>query len=366
MKKIISLALILVMLLSLAACKDKNFRPVESTDEEARVMMTFSVGKEKYELRYELYRALFLNFAADYDGGDRSFWSSPDAADSLKAINDRITSFALDIFAAIHHAKEIGYDVYSSAADDRVNELISRSVNGYSDENGSYEGFGGDYDAYLDSLCDMNLNYSVQVLLYRYSIAMEEITKYYAGEEEEGGFATEGGALSATEDDVRSFYFGEDSARVLLVTLDSRSYTGTRVEEIRNTIAGFSSADEVAGYIVSHTATAPEDVFAGVVIGRYSLDSAYYREMVDVAFELGYGETGKVISIITNDSSNYHILYKTVKNEEHFESNYESIRNVYISDVIGRLISEDKKELLDSAKATELYETIDHSNISMK
>ena len=179
-------------------------------------------------------------------------------------------------------------------------------------------------------------------------------------------FATEGGALSATEEDVRSFYFGEDSARVLLVTLDSRSYTATRAEEIRNTIAGLGSADEVAGYIVSHTATAPEDVFAGVLIGRHSLDSAYYREMVDCAFELVYGETGEVISITTNDSSNYHILYKTVKNDEHFESNYESIRNVYISDTIGRLINEDKAELIDSAEATEFYESINRSQISMK
>ena len=178
MKKIICLILIIISLFSLGACSDSEFPPVESTDEEARVLMTVRYEKEEYEIRYELYRSLFLNFKTEYDGGDSSFWNRPESAEAKEKINGTIVNFCKDIFAVLHLAKSIGFDPYSKEADKLVEEYISASVNGNSD---IAEGYGGDYDAYLESLREMNLNYSVQTLLYRYSIAYDKIVEYYAG-----------------------------------------------------------------------------------------------------------------------------------------------------------------------------------------
>ena len=310
MKKLFALILVFAALLSFSACKDELYPPVESTEEESRVLMTFKIGKDEYDVKYELYRALFLNYADEYDCGDRSFWSTAESEDAKAKINERIEGMCADIYSVIHHAKSIGYDVYSADADTRVSELISQSVNGYVDGESNFEGFGGDYEAYLAALKEMNLNYSVQDLLYRYSIATEEINRYYAGEKDESSFAVQNGALSATDEQIRAFYYGDDAVRVLLVTLDAKSYTRTRAEEIRNKINSLGDEKEVSSYIVGFTATAAEDAFDGAVIGKYSLDGAFYSAVTESAFSLGIGQAGEVVEVSTGDASYYYILYR--------------------------------------------------------
>ena len=366
MKKILSLILVIATLLALSSCKDKTYPPVESTEEEKTVIMTFKYGKEKYEVRYELYRALFLNYSSLYDGGNKGFWDTAEADDATASINERISGMCADIFSVIHHAKSIGYDVYSSAADARVAELISQSVNGYADENNSFEGYNGDYDAYLAALKAMNLNYSVQDLLYRYSIATEKINEYYAGGKGENIFEEGKGSLDVSDDTVRDFYYSDEAVRVLLVTLDSRSYTLTRAEQIRDKIASLGSVGEVSNYIVGFTATVAEDAFDGAIIAKYSLDSAFYSELTESAFSLGIGHAGEVITISTGDSMTYYILYRVDKNDDHLEKKLDSVRDVYIANTIGKLVDKDKLALLETLTYTDAYSEIKHSEISMK
>ena len=365
MKKLFALILVFAALLSFSACKDELYPPVESTEEESRVLMTFKIGKDEYNVKYELYRALFLNYAQEYDGGDRSFWSTAESEDAKAKINERIEGMCADIYSVIHHAKSIGYDVYSADADTIVAQLVSKSVNGYVDGESNFEGFGGDYDAYLAALREMNLNYSVQDLLYRYSIATEKINEYYAGKKDESSFAPQNGALCATDDEIRAFYYGEDAVRVLLVTLDSRSYTHTRAEEIRNKINSLADEKEVSSYIVSFTATAAEDAFDGVLIGRYSLDSAFYSAVTKSAFSLGIGQASDIVEVSTGDTSCYYILYRVEKSDDHLTEKSESIRDVYIANEIGKRLANDKNALLSSLEKTENYNSIIHSQISM-
>ena len=68
MKRAVSLFLLLAILLSLlVGCKEK-YPEIESTDKEATVVARLSVGENEYELRYELYRALFLTYKSEIDG----------------------------------------------------------------------------------------------------------------------------------------------------------------------------------------------------------------------------------------------------------------------------------------------------------
>ena len=60
MKKLISLILALAAILSLISCGTSEYPSVDSTEEELRVIMTYSLDSEKYEVKYELYRAFFL------------------------------------------------------------------------------------------------------------------------------------------------------------------------------------------------------------------------------------------------------------------------------------------------------------------
>ena len=75
MKKIIAFLLSLIILAGLTACSGGGYEPVPSTDEEARVVMTLECDGKSYDVKYELYRALFLSHRDELDGGDRELWS---------------------------------------------------------------------------------------------------------------------------------------------------------------------------------------------------------------------------------------------------------------------------------------------------
>ncbi len=367
MKKIICLMLSVVMIFLMAGCGEDPYPPVKSTDEEARLMMTMSYGDETYEVRYELYRALFLNYSSEYDGGDKSFWSKPESEDELAKINQKIISFAADIYAALHVARSIGFDPYSAEADELVYEYIEASVNGTEREDGSYVGYGGDYDAYLASLKAMNLNYSVQDLLYRYAICTDKINEYYAGTVDSSNPTPDmqSGALTVTDELISSFYEGDDSARVLIITLDARSFSEKRAGEIRDKIASFADVQSVVNYALGFTTTTEADVKRGVLIGKHSLDGAYYSELTDEAFGLEVGEASGAIMVSTDTSSNYYILYKVEKTDEYYADNRDDVKDVYIKNAIGKIIFDVKGALISSSLTSELYTSIDHSAIKM-
>ena len=76
MKKIIALLLALVCLGSLISCKRKpKYEPVESTEEENTTVMTLTIGEDKYQVKYELYRHFFLNYKSTVDGGNADVWN---------------------------------------------------------------------------------------------------------------------------------------------------------------------------------------------------------------------------------------------------------------------------------------------------
>lgn len=364
MKKIISIILIMASLLSFAACSDSKYEPIKSSDEEARVMLTFKYEKEEYEVKYELYRALFLNLCNSYDGGDPSFWNTEAAISAKEQINADIIDYCSDIFATIHLSKKLGYDPYSKNADEQIEAYIATSVEG---NNGDIEGFGGDYDAYLASLTKMNMNYSVQVLLLRYAIAYEKIVEHYAGTfNENNPSESDKGKLEYTESDVRSFYDSDECARVSLIEINSLYISKETAQQRRDKIASFDNEEQALNYAVQFTAGTPDDILNGVVIGPHSLDNAYYSAVTSAAAELELHETSEVIEVTTDNETSYWILYKREKTEEYFTECYEDVESVYVSESIGRIIDEVKRAIEETAEKSELWNSIDHSAIKMK
>ena len=366
MKKIIALILALASLLSFAACADKNkYPPVESTKEEAEVLMTFSYEGEDYELKYELYRALFLNFKGEYDGGDASFWDTDGAEEARALINEKIISFACEIFATVHVAKAVGFDAYSKDADKQVAEYIRLSVEG--SEDGATAGFGGDYDAYLASLKEKNLNYSVGELLIRYALAYDAVVEYYKGTASEDNPTADmkNGALKYTREDVKSFYDSDSAARVSVITINSTYIEKSVAKERRDEIASAPSRDAALSLAIQLTASVPEDVLTGVVIGSRSLDAAYFDEITGAALALSADETSELIEVTTDSVSEYWILYGLEKSEEHFNESYDSIEESYVSQRIGEIIENAKNELKTSKSEKSVFGSIKHSKISM-
>ena len=363
MKKIITLIIIAALCLSLFACGNK-YKPVESTAEERQTVYTMTIEGEKYEVAYELYRAFFLQYKSEVDGGDESVWTGERKAEYISAIEEIIFSRIADIYAVFHACKKVGIDAYSDVVNETIEDYITVSIEGGSIDDMKFAGFDGDYDAYLAHLKARYMNYSVQALLYRYSIAYLLLEEYYAdkvvGEEN----------VSYTREDVRAYYDSDECVRVLEAFLSTTTATDKlintpeRAERLRDGVAQQSDEWDAGTYMIANTLSG-EGLRDGMVIGRYSLDPAYYSDLTEAAFSLGIGETSEVIEIVTGLSNGYYILYRAGKTEEHFEKCYEEIEASYILNLIGSDVSAAAEALKGSITKTGVLENLDRASITM-
>ena len=360
MKKIISLLLLLSLLTGLVACGGGDYAPVPSTDEEARAVMTFEYENEKYEVRYELYRALFLAHRDELDGGDGSLWTGEGSDGLIDRMNGLIADYAARIFGTLHLAKRVGIDPYSSEFDDLVREYVRLGVEG----DGISVSGAGSYEKYLGMLREMGLNYSVQDLVIRYSIALEKLGEYYIGTHDDA-LGTVGGKLDADEEKLREYYNSDECVRVIRVYLQAAAYTEKRANEIRDEIALKSSAADVSNYAIQFTTSSFEEIFDGIVIGAHAASDSY-AEYTEAAFSTGIGETSAVVPINTGSEDGYYIFYGVEKSDAHFEKNLESIKESYLDNEIGKLLDEVHDALAGSLKLTTDYYGIDHSKITME
>ena len=125
MKKIIAFLLTLATILTFAACKkNKEYPPVESTKEEARTVMTLSIDGKTYDVRYELYRAFFLTYKNQVDGGNSSVWTSDEKDVYVEKINDLILNRITEIYSAFAICERIDFDIYSSSVEKKIKENI--------------------------------------------------------------------------------------------------------------------------------------------------------------------------------------------------------------------------------------------------
>ncbi len=373
MKKIIAFMLLTATLFTLISCKSKKYEPVESTKEEKTDMIVFSYGKKDYVVEYELYRALFLNYKSDVDGGDPEAWNGESKQEYIDRINDIILDRASEIYSAFALCDEIGIDLYSKKINKQIEDIIRISIDGGTYNNMVFEGFDGDYGKYLSSLKELNLNYSVHVLLLRYEIALGLIEDHFIGSSQDNLTPDMTlGKLEYTRDDVKSFYYSDDCVRVMRASFqmdfDSLAEkTAGKFKEVEGMpLSSKEKEAEIRRIIINYCPLiSPEEIEQGYPIGRYSADSQY-RDLVNAAFALNIDEASDVINIFTSNEASYYVLYRVEKSDSHFEASYETIESVYKSNHIGTLISGIVNDMKASANYLDSFNNIDHSAIRME
>ena len=378
MKKIIAIILALTAIFSLFSCnKATEYPAVESTEEEARTVMTLSLDGKTYDVKYELYRAFFLTYKSKVDGGDESVWSGDSKDTYIRLIDEMIVDRVVEIYSAFAICERIGFDLYSKDVEKKIKENVRISVEGGSYGSTTLDGYES-YDAYLAALKSLNLNYSVQVLLLRYAIAIDAIDTHYIGTASSDDIDANVsiGAIKYTKDDVRNFYFSEDCVRVLRANFQKGiSYTPEeKAEQLRNKIVDASrtpgSLEDkenavflaiISSGLYSNTA----EIKNGYVIGKYNLERSYYGDMTDAALSLSEGEVSQPIDVVSDVEDSYYILYRSYKSEELFEANYEDIKYVYLMNYVGEITHGVASDLKKSVSYTDVMTTLDHAAIGM-
>ena len=373
MRRFLAVILLLtIMITSLSGCKKNKYKPIESTEEEAQVILSLSLGGNTYNVRYELYRTLFLTYKSEIDGGDPTVWAGENKDVYIELINERIIGEAAEIFAVFELCARLGIDCYSEQVEDEISEMIKVSVEGGSFGDGYYEGFGGDYDEYLASLRDIYHNYQTALLLMRYSIAKRLIDEHYIGSAlaDDGSGRITDGAIDYTKDTVRDFYNSDESAQILTTYVaQGVSYTPRELaEDIRLDVinAAKTSTNAVRITMINRgSPTAVGELESGIFVGRHSL-SRDYEKIAEVACELSVGGVGEVIETVSSlDGRRYYIVYKMEKSEEFFTAKYTEIVEVYLYNTIGTSLSLITDMLKNGATYTENYDTITHSEVRM-
>lgn len=366
MKKVLILILIISIFSSLVACSDNKYEPIPSTDEESAVVMTLTYGKDSYDVKYELYRAMFLTYKDEISRGDDSVWTGENKAQYIEEINELILDRVSEIYSVFAICKKIGFDLFSNEVDREVERYVAESVEGGAGAIGY-----GSYEKYLEALAEKNLNYSVQDLLYRYAIGIEAIDEHYIGtfNSDDITDTISFGSIKYTRDDVRRFYFSDDCVRMLRAYVQYNAHFepmkhAETVKE-RMTEAAARGESAVANVIINTGLTAPTEVQRGYVIGEHSLDALYYSELTDAAFDLETGEVSDPIVIHNGDEKIIFIIYRAEKTEENFDELYSDVAYVYLTNEVGKIMDEAGDSLEENVKYTELFRSLNYAEIRM-
>ncbi len=354
------LTLVFSLSIALISCGDE-YEPVESTKEEKETVMTISYDGEKYKIPYELYRALFLELKSSVDSGDDTVWTGEKKDTYVKKIDELILHRICEIYSVIHLCDKAGIDVYSRDFDDKVTEYIKTVV----DTESKYGGFDGDYDKYLNSLKEINMNYSVADLLLRYAFGREALELHYIGNIGDDLSSDAAlGEIKYTRDAVKNFYFNNDDSRQIISLMLQKSTTSfdyDRAVEIRNTLASKSDAKSAGLYVAGFTGNP-----GSVVIGKYSYDKFYWSKYTDAAFSLEVGGTSQVITLKTDDFDGFAIIYRISPSEEYFNANYEEIANEYVRNEFGKLVEKASDGIKAGVEYTDALTNLDRSKVSIE
>lgn len=371
MKRLICSILVIASLLMTACGQSDPYPPIKSTDEEARVVMTLSLDGKTYDVKYELYRAFFLMYRPQVDGGDPSAWHDENAAQLRAQIDALVEKEICRIYAVLALCDRIRYDLYSKQIDDLINTYVAISVEGGFVEGDVYEGY-GTYEAYLDSLKRNYVNYSVQDLLFRYSAGIEALDYYFAGDINAG----HPGAIEYTAEQLRDFYNEDSTAHVIWHYISSDRATPEKTleqqaEEARAAMQailddGTNTFEKLTSYIISHSIQAEADVVRGNIVTPYSLDPTQYADLSNAALALSVGELSAPVYVQSDDFDGYFIVYRMEKTEDIYPSVKDKVLSAYLQDRIGRMLDEAERALAASRKDTDVLHTIDPATISME
>ena len=91
-----------------------------------------SIDGKTYDVRYELYRAFFLTYKNQVDGGNSSVWTSDEKDVYVEKINDLILNRITEIYSAFAICERIDFDIYSSSVEKKIKENI-KTISEYSD-----------------------------------------------------------------------------------------------------------------------------------------------------------------------------------------------------------------------------------------
>lgn len=308
--RIVSAALACIIIcMGLVSCSD----PLKSTDKEKEIVMT--VGD--YEVPYELYRYLVLNYKTEVTKNEDDWKNSEKAALMTEQIEAKAEESLRNFYAVIKLSEENGVYTDNETVKAAVDAAIKATRNGYeSDED------------YAADLAKGYMNHSVYTLMQTNSVCSEEL--YYA--------MINNGRINADEKKLEEAVYGDEFIRIkqILVVGESHSkvsdgtvyvpeekHTDEEAEKLANEALKKAQAGEdfdslVADYGESFYMFSNED-------GYYICRGIWEKVNEDAVFAL---EVGEVSEVVESDAG-FSVFKRFEKDEAYLEKNYDELCESY-------------------------------------
>lgn len=340
--RIISAALCCFMICaSLASCGG-----LKSTSQEKETVL--KVGE--YEVPYELYRYLVLNYKLQVQDKEEDWNDSERAEEMTKEIKALVENSLRDFYAVLSLSTEFGVDRENPAVDAAIDAELEATRNGYENQKD-----------YVKALSEGFMNHSTFELLQTNAVCSDEL--YYK--------MMNDGAIKADEDFLKEFIYGDGFIRVkqILVVGESsnRAHDGTvyipeesHTDEEAKAIAELALSKARAGEDFDSLVAEYGESFQmfGNKDGYYICEGYWDDVNNDAVFALEIGEISEVIE----SAQGYSVYMRCEKEDSYIEKHFDELRDKYTEAQYSLAVEKRAAEF--EITTTELYDSISIKDMS--
>ncbi len=309
--KVATGALLLSLSLLFSGCGDKN---LASTKEELTPVMTV----DGYDVPYELYRYVALNYKSEYEAGldegeAADLWLGEPGKAQLAELTEDIEETIRHLYATLSLAAD--YNLTPDSA--LVNEAVSTRM----DE--IYESYDNNFDLYLEDMEPYFMNDSVYRFLTQDQVLTEEL--FYA--------MLNQGDIISDEDALRDMIHSDTFIRVKQILIASDN--GNTPEENKKKADGILTQLKNGADFETLLAENGEDLFMfNNPDGYYICQGNRYTDFEEAAFALDIGEYSDVVET----EAGYSILLRLEKEETYLDTYFDDLCQEYFDAAYNALL----------------------------
>lgn len=307
----ITLFLITALLtLSLTACGE-DYKLRESSKKEATPVFTLGEDTVTFEVLYTFFRNQcdkIENFSASYfEGAD----GPARFTETLAAATHKIS----EIYAMLAACRAVGIDPYSEDVENKILDYLKITVEGGTMGENELYGFDS-YDEYLDYIEEnFHMNDAVNRLMLRFAICEDLLMAYYED------------SLPYTDADVAAYFESEECIRIIWVSRPHDAMMQSKEDNLKM----MNSAREklIAGKhnsAIQYSLEPATDFY----MGRYTLDDAYYSDLIEIAYALGDGEVSDVLDL---GVEGFFVIKRLPKEAAHLSERHQIITEIFLYDL---------------------------------
>ena len=329
------LLLTALLLLSLTACGE-NYKLRESSKKEATPVLTLGQDTVTFEVLY----TFFLNQCDKIPSFSAAYFDGAEGAARFTATLSAAIGEISEIYAMFAACREAGIDPYGEDVEEKILEYLKITVEGGTMGENELYGFDSydDYLAYIEE--KFHMNDAVNRLMLRYAICEDLLMAYYAN------------TYPYTDADVAAYFASDACVRIIWVSRTHDAMMQSKEENLAMMNRARTKLIEGNHNGAIQYSLEPATDF---YMGRYTLDDAYYSELIELAFAMNDGAVSEVLDL---GVEGFFVIKRLAKEDAHLQERHESITDIFLYDLQMENVLDTAAELMQGIVYEELYNNL--------